>query len=873
MKNKQRILTLTALACGTMLLSGCLVVDEENPADEITPPLSNTDEVNKQLRMAGSDTEFEQYLKQAMLTNNQAPSEKINDAEMLETTAMASPPMAASADSGRSTATSSTNTIVAGVDEADRIKVFGDYLYTALLPEPSVIDGVASKTNKIRISKLQADPAASEHLGSISTPGIGYNLSRLYLLPNDEKEPAVLANVMQQSNYNGVWFQPWSWVQGRTSIYLHDLTDPAAPRASGKISLDGQVIDSRRIGDELYLVTRFTPNVPHYSPFPASAKQKQANQELLKTEVSLTDLLPNITINDQASQPLFKPSRCFVPDNSWQASYSPAITSITRINLRDPKQFSTACFAGQVDGVYATPNNIYLTKQVYQRWGWGWPEIGIAIEAIEPSEPLPVSGQIGDQPEIKVAVNERLSLAPRPLPKPETIIHKFSLGTERISYRGSGSVPGNFDGGDAAFRLGEQGKYTYAITTLQGKQGPKHYFSTLAETRTGTGLGVVAQLPNAEQPRQIGKPNERLYATRFMGERAYLITYERIDPLYVVDLSQADQPQLRGELEVPGFSDYLHPISRDLLLGIGRHTTEANWVGGVKLSLFDVSNMDRPSEIKSLVIGGSGSYSPALNDHHAVAHLAPGDHSKSHRIAIPINVNKQNDINNRWDYNWLHSGLYLFEIDDAQTTRKPDLRHHGVVIGEENIGGSNNWPRRSIHQDRSVLQGGAVHYIHHNQLISTDWSAALAGPVVTPGPKPEPKPIPAQLTSTFSVSDALGNERSDFKVGDEVHINLTLRNDTNQAITYQTTAPGHSIAITNKDGAVWNKFYGISFTQNIVERTIEAQSSLSLGAVWTGINNEDTTVSAGEYLIETHVDASIDGQQLPAKDAIAITLH
>ena len=847
MPHKQTLLLLT-FVCSTLLLGGCPVVDENNLADE---PEEETKTTTKQLRAAGSNSEFERYIKQAMISNEQLPPQKIAETGTLETMSTAA---SADANTSASPASSGTNTIVTGVDEADRIKTYNSYLYTALLPDYSVIDGERNNSNEIRISRLQADPAASEHVGLITTPNAGHNLSRLYLLADEDQQPAILANVIQQSNIQGIWFSPWSWGAGQTDIYLHELTDPANPSASGHISIDGQIIDSRRIGDQLYLVTRFTPQVPQYIISPATNQQKQNNQALLDSEVSLMDLIPSIEINDEERQSLFDPAQCFVPDSSWKDAYSPAITSITRINLRDPKQFSSRCFGGQVDGIYATPNNIYLTRQEYSRWGWGWPTTGgITLATDDVIEPA-------------LATTRNLTVLPT---KPETIIHKFALSPEKISYRGSGSVPGNFDGGDAAFRLGEQGEYTYAITTRQEDSGPKHFFTTLREAEQKPGLELVAQLPNAQQTRPIGKPNERLYATRFMGQRAYLITYERIDPLYVMDLSQADQPQLRGELEVPGFSDYLHPISNDLLLGIGRHTNESNWVSGLKLSLFDVSNVDQPTELESLIIGDTGSYSPALYDHHAVSHLAPGDHSSSHRLAIPMLVTQQNDPSNRWNYSWLHNGLYLFEVDEASATQTADLSHHGVVISEQNPGDS-NWPQTPIYQDRSVLQGGAVHYQSHNKLISADWSAALASSAVTQGE--QPKPTPGRLTSSFSITDAQGNTTNQFKLGQAVHIELNLINNTDQAITYQTTAPGHSITISNEQGVIWNKFHDIAFIQVVGDFTIAANSTLSLGAIWEGTNNSGELVSAGEYTVEARINAWVGDGQLPAQNAMIITL-
>src|SRR5690606_1866930 len=92
-----------------------------------------------------------------------------------------------------------------------------------------------------------------------------------------------------------------------------------------------------------------------------------------------------------------------------------------------------------------------------------------------------------------------------------------------------------------------------------------------------------------------------------------------IDPLFVLDLSNPTKPVVTGELKVPGFSSYLHPLSEKVLLGIGRDVNEATGVqGGIKLSLFDVSDQGKPKEMKTLVLGGPGSYAEVLDNHKAL---------------------------------------------------------------------------------------------------------------------------------------------------------------------------------------------------------------------------------------------------------------
>jgi uncharacterized secreted protein with C-terminal beta-propeller domain len=114
----------------------------------------------------------------------------------------------------------------------------------------------------------------------------------------------------------------------------------------------------------------------------------------------------------------------------------------------------------------------------------------------------------------------------------------------------------------------------------------------------------------------IGKPNESVFAVRFIADKAYIVTYERIDPFYIFDLSDHAKPTKLGELELPGCSSYLHPIEIDgvpLMLGIGEHTDEKTQRSvGVKISLFDISDPGNPTENATFV--DEGAYSSANND-------------------------------------------------------------------------------------------------------------------------------------------------------------------------------------------------------------------------------------------------------------------
>src|SRR5690606_5418097 len=128
----------------------------------------------------------------------------------------------------------------------------------------------------------------------------------------------------------------------------------------------------------------------------------------------------------------------------------------------------------------------------------------------------------------------------------------------------------------------------------------------------GGELNVVGRLENIA-------PGEQLFAVRFMGNRGYVVTFQQIDPLFALDLSNPAHPQLVGELEMPGFSTYLHPVGENYLIGIGRDADLTGRVQGVQVSLFDVTNLAQPRLIERFVIDTGGyAFSEATYEHHAV---------------------------------------------------------------------------------------------------------------------------------------------------------------------------------------------------------------------------------------------------------------
>ena len=193
------------------------------------------------------------------------------------------------------------------------------------------------------------------------------------------------------------------------------------------------------------------------------------------------------------------------------------------------------------------------------------------------------------------------------------IITRFSINGGKIGYAGSGLARGSVDD---QFSMDEYQGHLRVATTEGGITNKNNLF-ILDEN-----MEICGSVEGFA-------PGERIYSARFMGGRGYIVTFRQTDPLFVFDLNDPTNPKITGELKVPGFSTYLHPVSENVILGVGRdvydiYVRDKNGeevvigqnTGGIKLSLFDVSDMGKPREIDTLILGDGG-YSELLYNHKA----------------------------------------------------------------------------------------------------------------------------------------------------------------------------------------------------------------------------------------------------------------
>ncbi len=199
----------------------------------------------------------------------------------------------------------------------------------------------------------------------------------------------------------------------------------------------------------------------------------------------------------------------------------------------------------------------------------------------------------------------------------KTHIYRFALNEMKMICDGKGEVPGDILN---QFSMDEHNGY-FRIATTTGS-----VWSSGEDTSKNNLYILDSQLKQVGAVTGIA-PGETIYSVRFVGDRAYMVTFRTVDPFFVLDLSNPQSPKILGKLKIPGYSDYLHPYDDNHIIGFGKETIELKngyndepnaYYLGMKVALFDVTNVENPVELSKVEIGDRGTDSDLLNDHKAL---------------------------------------------------------------------------------------------------------------------------------------------------------------------------------------------------------------------------------------------------------------
>lgn len=239
-------------------------------------------------------------------------------------------------------------------------------------------------------------------------------------------------------------------------------------------------------------------------------------------------------------------------------------------------------------------------------------------------------------------------------------IFKFNLENGKTIYSNNGEVPGRILN---QFSMDEY-KGNFRIATTKGDSW-----------RDNESINNVYVLD--ENLKLIGKtkdlaPGEKIYSVRFMGDKVYVVTFRQIDPFYVIDLINPKKPEVLGYLKIPGYSSYLHPYDENHIIGIGMDTIDKDGrvlSGGVKISMFDVTDYNNPIELDKIIIGEKGSHTDILHDHKSLLFS-----KKRNILAFPIYASSYDK--GTYKHNFETQGAFVFKIDENYNLKlRGDISH------------------------------------------------------------------------------------------------------------------------------------------------------------------------------------------------------
>jgi uncharacterized secreted protein with C-terminal beta-propeller domain len=464
---------------------------------------------------------------------------------------------------------SGTNVQVTGVDEADNVKNDGTYIY--------VLAG-----NKVSILKA-FPPTEAQLLSTIAfndmiPSGIFVNNNTLAVLGSNyttTTEPFYSATGLPYLSYVG---------ETSTFLELYDISNRSSPGLLKTVTTGGGYLSSRMIGEYIYIVA----GQPAYYRI-----------EILSNIFDRVDL-PKIGIDGQIKE--VTASEIYYSNATDEYFTFTTILAVNTQNMTESANSKTLMIGG-TSTMYVSSSDMYVTYTAYdQNWN-GY-----------------------DQ----------------------TSIYRIHVENNTITPQAQGKVPGHILN---QFSMDQYGDYFRVVTTTWGYTIPNSWGlpnSTITPPSDNvTILNItISPLPSswvspvpivgAQQTNVyvldmnlsiVGRlenlaRGENFHSARFMGNRCYLVTFMNIDPLFVIDLSNPTKPTELGNLTIPGYSDYLHPYDENHLIGVGKETTASEqgffaWYQGVKISLFDVSNMTNPIQLANYIIGDRGTTSPVLDDHRA----------------------------------------------------------------------------------------------------------------------------------------------------------------------------------------------------------------------------------------------------------------
>jgi len=499
---------------------------------------------------------------------------------------------------------SGTNVQELGIDEPDLIKTDGHRILIVedgTLHFVDVSGDVAVLTDSIRLdghwsSDIIVDGDRAFVLASTESSYGRYD-------DGDEAGVSTEESVEDSPAFSSL--VPDGYWKQLTSVIEIDLADPSNLTVANTLTVEGRYVSARVVDDALrVVVTNPMDQLPFVYPQNEAGEERaeQFNREII-AETTVGDWLPSYvheTADGTVTEGLVADCPAVHHPTEFAGFSTLTVLTVGTGSTLGTPEATSVLADGQT--VYAGGTNLYVATTKY----------------VDPV----------DDEDVWAEWDRDYA----------TSIHRFDVSDPAsTAYVASGAVPGHLLN---QFSMSEHDGHLRVASTLGGPWG----FRDDAESLV-TVLAVDGdELAQVGQVGDMGK-GEQIFAVRFVGDVAYVVTFRQTDPFYTVDLSDPTNPVVRGELKITGYSGYLHPISDDLVLGVGQEATEEGRTTGVKVTLFDVSDLDNPVDVATWDPAGGGSSSVEW-DHRAFLWWEPenlavipfNDWSSDSRGAVALRI-------------------------------------------------------------------------------------------------------------------------------------------------------------------------------------------------------------------------------------------
>ncbi|MFW6286146.1 MAG: beta-propeller domain-containing protein [Nanoarchaeota archaeon] len=582
---------------------------------------------------------------------------------------------------------SQTNNQVEKVDEADIVKNDGKYIYTISDNNLIILDAYPAENSKI-LSKLEFKNKPQEFFI--------YD-DKLVVFNQEDKR----VEKVDENN-----FIPQETSESFTNIFIYDIKNKEEPTLLENYSVVGNYYDSRMIDGFVYTISNNYFN--YYYGDIGFPEVYNGNTKILTPDIYYFD--------------------------NYFDSYSFNTISSIDLNKEDLDINAKTFMLGDSNTLYVSEDNIYIAYKKY----YSYDKLDIFKSAVLPILPQDVQSELNSilknanyqsdinwndvtsvledfynniQEDEKEEIIEEIEKSVTEysekllIERQKTLIHKININKGDIEYDTKGEVKGHLLNQFSLDESSDNHLRVATTTSYWSRNDGRQQFNNVYVLDDN--MELVGKIEELAQ-------DERIYSTRFMQDKLYMVTFKEIDPLFVIDLKDNENPKVLGELKIPGYSTYLHPYNEDFLIGIGYDTKESEWGGvvnnGVKLSLFDVSDFSNPKEVDTYIVKGKYTDSIALYEHKAFLF----DKDKN-LLVIPVreHIEYDKEDSNRYYYNYDISA-FVFNIDES------GFELNGKVTHQEDKEYYSYWEKSSSSIQRTLFMDNVLYTISEEKVLSND---------------------------------------------------------------------------------------------------------------------------------------------------------